>query len=141
MHGSCWLYPRRESLRAAAFCILPILASGSIAHAQLPNAAQRAVEEAKNIPEQRSPWNGRLACRALDPLNFSGPLWESLTGIKIKVVEVPLPEVFSKIMLEYRSGNRQFRRRRRGSFVDAGSGPGWRAGAAGSIYRQIRLSR
>ena len=36
-------------------------------------------------------WEAGL--QSLDPLNFSGPRWEKLTGIKIKVIEVPTAEM------------------------------------------------
>jgi len=35
-----------------------------------------------------------------------GPLWEKETGCKVKVVEVPTAEMFTKIMQEYRGGHR-----------------------------------
>src|SRR5262245_61214767 len=66
------------------------------------SAAERAVEEAKKFAGTTLVVEWQSGLQALDPLNFSGPLWESLTGVKIKVVEVPLAEAFSKIMLEYR---------------------------------------
>ena len=47
-------------------------------------------------------WEAGL--QSLDPLNFSGPKWEELTGIKVKVVEVPIAEMFTKIMQDYRAG-------------------------------------
>jgi len=47
-------------------------------------------------------WEAGL--QSLDPLNFSGPKWEALTGIKVKVVEVQTAEMFTKIMQEYRAG-------------------------------------
>src|SRR5207247_2582874 len=47
-------------------------------------------------------WEAGL--QSLDPLNFSGPLWEKETGCKVKVVEVPTAEMFTKIMQEYRAG-------------------------------------
>lgn len=71
-------------------------------------AAQRAVEGAKKYAGITLTIEYQAGLQALDPLNYSGPLWEKLTGIKIKVVEVPLPEVFSKIMLDYRSGGGGF---------------------------------
>jgi multiple sugar transport system substrate-binding protein len=39
--------------------------------------------------------------QALDPRNFSGPLFESLTGIKSTVVELPNPEMYSKPVAEH----------------------------------------
>lgn len=77
-------------------------------HAQEPGAAQRAVLEAKKYAGITLTLEWQAGLQALDPLNFSGPLWESLTGIKIKVVEIPLPEVFSKVLLDYRSGTGSF---------------------------------
>jgi len=47
-------------------------------------------------------WEAGL--QSLDPLNFSGPLWEKETGCKVKVVEVPTSEMFTKIMQEFRAG-------------------------------------
>jgi multiple sugar transport system substrate-binding protein len=47
-------------------------------------------------------WEAGL--QALDPLNFSGPLWAELTGIEINVVEIPFDEMFPKTMAEFRAG-------------------------------------
>ncbi len=89
-------------LTALALALMQIL--GSIAHAQGVTAAQRAVQEAKRYSGITLTLEWQAGLQSLDPLNFSGPLWESLTGIKIKVVEIPLAEVFSKVMLDHRSG-------------------------------------
>lgn len=77
-------------------------ASASVAAAQ--SADEIAVEAAKQYAgaEITIVWEAGL--QALDPLNFSGPKWEELTGIKVKVVEVPTEEMFTKIMQEYRAG-------------------------------------
>lgn len=72
------------------------------------SAGQRAAEEAKKYAGSTITLEWQAGLQALDPLNYAGPLWESLTGIKVKVVEVPLAEVFSKIMLEYRAGTGAF---------------------------------
>ena len=72
------------------------------------SAAQIAVDAAKKYAGTTITVEWQAGLQALDPLNFSGPLWERLTGIKIKVVEVPLAEAFSKIMLDYRSGSGGF---------------------------------
>lgn len=82
--------------------------TGSVAFAQGQSAAQKAVEEAKRYSGTTLTLEWQAGLQSLDPLNYSGPLWEKLTGIKIKVVEIPLSEVFSKIMLEYRSGGGGF---------------------------------
>jgi multiple sugar transport system substrate-binding protein len=73
--------------------------------AQAQSAAQKAVDAAKKICNGKTitiVWEAGL--QSLDPLNFSGPKWEKETGCKIKVVEVPTAEMFTKIMQEYRAG-------------------------------------
>jgi len=91
----------RRGLLAAA---LVLAASPSIAMAQSNNAADIAVEAAKKYAgtEISIVWEAGL--QSLDPLNYSGPKWEKLTGIKVKVVEVPTDQMFTKIMQDYRSG-------------------------------------
>ena len=69
------------------------------------SAAQRAVDAAKKICAGKTitiVWEAGL--QSLDPNNFSGPKWEQVTGCKVKVVEVPTAEMFTKIMQEYRAG-------------------------------------
>lgn len=75
---------------------------GTAAYAQ--SAADRAVDAAKKHAgtEISIVWEAGL--QALDPLNFSGPKWEQLTGIKVKVIEVPTSEMFTKILQEHRAG-------------------------------------
>jgi len=107
MRGPCLLFSGHACLRAAAVSVFFVFTVGSIT-CQAQSAAQRAVDEAKKYSGTTLTLEWQAGLQALDPLNFSGPLWESLTGIKIKVVEVPLPEVFSKIMLDYRSGTGSF---------------------------------
>ena len=70
------------------------------------SAAQIAVEAAKPLCQGGKTitivWEAGL--QSLDPLNFSGPKWEQETGCKVKVIEVPTAEMFTKIMQEYRAG-------------------------------------
>lgn len=68
------------------------------------SAADRAVEAAKQYAgtEISIVWEAGL--QSLDPLNFSGPKWEELTGIKVNVIEVPTAEMFTKILQEHRAG-------------------------------------
>ena len=68
------------------------------------SAAERAVKEAQKYKGQTITIVWEAGLQALDPLNYSGPKWEELTGIKVKVVEVPTAEMFTKIMQEYRAG-------------------------------------
>jgi len=79
------------------------VASAGVAGAQ--NGAKTAVEAAKKICAGKTitiVWEAGL--QSLDPTQFSGPLWEKETGCKVKVVEVPTAEMFTKIMQEYRAG-------------------------------------
>ena len=87
---------------ALAAAIVTVMGGASIANAQ--SAAERAVDEAQQYRGTtiNIVWEGGL--QALDPLNFSGPKWEELTGIHVNVVEVPGGEMFTKIMQDYRGG-------------------------------------
>ena len=82
---------RRQLMVGASLAAL----SPSLAFAQAKNAAEIAVEAAKKYSgtEINIVWEAGL--QSLDPLNYSGPKWEQLTGIKVKVVEVPdRPDVY-----------------------------------------------
>lgn len=72
--------------------------------AQTSSPAEQAVEEAKQYAGTTLTITWEAGLQALDPLNFSGPLWEELTGIKINVVEIPFDEMFPKTMAEFRAG-------------------------------------
>jgi multiple sugar transport system substrate-binding protein len=93
---------RRQVPKLAA--LAGILALGAGAQAQDKSAADVAVEAAKQYAGTtlNITWEGGL--QALDPLNYSGPKWEELTGIKINVVEVPINELFTKTLAEHRAG-------------------------------------
>ena len=88
--------------------LLPVIAVSAMAlagPALAQSAAQRAVDAAKKICAGKTitiVWEAGL--QSLDPQNFSGPKWEQLTGCKVKVVEVPTAEMFTKIMQEFRAG-------------------------------------
>ncbi|MEZ5834568.1 MAG: extracellular solute-binding protein [Geminicoccaceae bacterium] len=79
----------------ALLAALPVMAQ---------TAAERAVEAAKQYAgtEITIVWEAGL--QSLDPLNFSGPRWKELTGIDVKVIEVPTAEMFTKILQEHRAG-------------------------------------
>ena len=91
---------RRELLGAVSLLAI----SPRVAFAQAKNAAETAVEAAKQFAgtEINIVWEAGL--QSLDPINYSGPKWEKLTGIKVNVVEVPTDQMFTKIMQDYRSG-------------------------------------
>ena len=79
----------------ALLAALPVMAQ---------TAAERAVEAARQYAgtEITIVWEAGL--QSLDPLNFSGPRWKELTGIDVKVIEVPTAEMFTKILQEHRAG-------------------------------------
>ncbi len=68
-------------------------------------AAKAAVEAAKQFSGSEITIVWEAGLQSLDPLNFSGPLWEKETGIKVKVIEVPVAEMFTKILQEHRAGS------------------------------------
>ncbi len=68
------------------------------------DAAQTAVDAAKQFSGQTISIVWEAGLQALDPLNFSGPKWKELTGIEVKVVEVSTAEMFTKILQDYKSG-------------------------------------
>ncbi|MBC7485025.1 MAG: extracellular solute-binding protein, partial [Rhizobacter sp.] len=90
---------RRKVLSATSLALL----APSLSFAQSKNAAEIAVEAAKKYAgtEISIVWEAGL--QSLDPLKYSGPKWEKLTGIKVKVVEVPTDQMFTKIMQDFRA--------------------------------------
>src|SRR6478609_11617161 len=92
-------------VRASSLALLALVTLVWSGGAAAQSAAQRAVDAAKKQCAGKTitiVWEAGL--QSLDPLNFSGPKWEQLTGCKVKVVEVPTAEMFTKIMQEYRAG-------------------------------------
>ncbi len=88
---------------AAGLAGATLLALGSGA-AWAESAAEIAVREAQQYSGTTINVQWEAGLQALDPKNFSGPLWEELTGIKVNVIEVPVNEAFTKIMQEHRGG-------------------------------------
>ncbi len=82
--------------------VLAALALAGPAFAQ--SAADKAVEAAKQYSGTTITIVWEAGLQSLDPLNFSGPKWKELTGIDVKVVEVPTAEMFTKILQEHRAG-------------------------------------
>ena len=62
------------------------------------NAANQAVEAAKQYAGTTLNVLYEAGLQPLDPKNFTGPLWEELTGIKINVIESPVDQMFTKTM-------------------------------------------
>jgi hypothetical protein len=76
---------RKSDLLAGSLALL----ISSAASAQEKDAADVAVEAAKQYAGTTINIVWEAGLQSLDPLNYSGPKWEQLTGIKVKVVEVP----------------------------------------------------
>src|SRR5215207_11485381 len=64
-------------------------------------SAFRAIEAAKQYAGVTLNMTYEVGLQALDPRNFSGPLWEQLTGIKSNVVELTNPDQYSKPVAEH----------------------------------------
>jgi multiple sugar transport system substrate-binding protein len=64
-------------------------------------SAFRAVQAAKQYSGVTLNVTYESGLQALDPRNFSGPVWESLTGIKTDVIELSHPDQYSKPIAEH----------------------------------------
>jgi len=63
--------------------------------------ATTAVNAAKAYSGQKITMTYESGLQALDPKNFSGPLWKKLTGVDWAVVEAPFPQLYSKAIAEH----------------------------------------
>lgn len=68
-------------------------------------SAYRAVAAAKQFSGTTLNMTYEAGLQALDPRNFSGPMWEQLTGIKSNVVELSNPDQYSKAVAEHIAGS------------------------------------
>ena len=89
------------SVIAATASVILSLSSATLAQ----SAAERAVEAAKQYSGITLNVFYEAGLQPLDPKNFTGPMWEELTGIKINVIEAPLDQMFTKIMQAHRAGS------------------------------------
>jgi multiple sugar transport system substrate-binding protein len=64
-------------------------------------SAYRATQAAKQFSGITLNMTYEVGLQALDPRNFSGPLWEQLTGIKSNVIELTNPDQYSKPVAEH----------------------------------------
>ncbi len=92
--------PIAKSLLGIAAASVMVLAATT---ASAQSAADRAVEAAKQFSGTTLNVLYEAGLQPLDPKTFTGPLWEELTGIKINVIESPLPELFTKTMQAHRA--------------------------------------
>lgn len=68
-------------------------------------SAFRAVAAAKTHSGVTLNMTYEAGLQALDPRNFSGPMWEQLTGMKSNVVELSNPDQYSKAVAEHIAGS------------------------------------
>jgi multiple sugar transport system substrate-binding protein len=66
--------------------------------------AVSAVNAAKKFKGITLTKTNESGLQALDDHNFTGPLWEKLTGIKVKVIESPFAQIYSKVIAEHIAG-------------------------------------
>ena len=92
---------RRTMMAATAMIAGLSMAGGALAQ----SAAERAVEAAKQYSGITLNVFYEAGLQPLDPKNFTGPMWEELTGIKINVIESPLAEMFTKTIQAHRAGS------------------------------------
>lgn len=93
---------------AAPVAEQPAAESGDAAEAAAPvtgSSADAAVEAAKQYAGVTLNITWEAGLQAQDPLLFSGPKWEELTGIKINVIEVPFTDLYSKAVAEHLAGS------------------------------------
>ncbi|MDE3175147.1 MAG: extracellular solute-binding protein [Pseudomonadota bacterium] len=66
-------------------------------------SAFRAVQAAQKYRDKGVTLNltYEAGLQALEPKNFSGPLWQALTGVNFNVVELPHPDQYSKPIAEH----------------------------------------
>ena len=85
------------SILRTTLCVSAVaLAAGQAPLAAAQSAAERAVEAAQQYAGSTITITYEAGLQALDPLNFSGPMWEELTGIESRVIEIPINELFTK---------------------------------------------
>jgi multiple sugar transport system substrate-binding protein len=64
-------------------------------------SAYRAVQAAKKFQNVTLNVTYEAGLQALEPRNFSGPLWQQLTGAAHNVIELPHPDQYSKPIAEH----------------------------------------
>ena len=69
------------------------------------NSAYRAVQAGKQYQGATLNMTYESGLQALEPRNFSGPLWQDLTGIGFNVEELPHPDQYSKPIAEHIAGS------------------------------------
>src|SRR5438874_6085843 len=68
------------------------------------DAAGKAIEAAKQFAGTTITVTAEAGLQALLDTQYAAPEWEKLTGIKVKVVELPFEEIYPKTILEHQTG-------------------------------------
>lgn len=68
-------------------------------------SAFRAAKAAKQLSKVTINNTYEAGLQALDPRNFSGPLWEQVSGMKLNAVELAHPDLYSKPIAEHIAGS------------------------------------
>lgn len=67
-------------------------------------SAARAIELAKKHAGTTLNVTYESGLQPQDPLLFSGPEFERLTGVKVNIIETPFPDLFSKAVADHQAG-------------------------------------
>ena len=84
------------------------LAWGAAQTALAESAGERAANAAKQYSGSSLALHFSAGLMAMEPKEFSGPLWEELTGINVEVIETSNEDLFAKTMAEHRAGTGAF---------------------------------
>lgn len=79
------------------------LSVGSIHAALAQNAAEKAVEAAKEYSGTTINTLEEAGLMAMLGQSVTGPKWEELTGVNVNIAEAPYVELFPKTMIEHKS--------------------------------------
>jgi multiple sugar transport system substrate-binding protein len=85
-------------------------AAAMVASTESPvdGSAYRAVQAAKHYAGIELTMTSERGLQALDPRNFSGPMWEQLSGIRTIVFELLHPDLYSKAITEHIARSRAY---------------------------------
>ena len=108
-----------KTSRYVCAAVVALGVSFGAAAAQAEDAADRAIEAAKQFSGTTINTLEEAGLMAMLGQNFTGPQWEELTGIEVKVSESPYVELFPKTMIEHRG--------RTGAFDMLTISPAWLA--------------
>ena len=96
MSSNCWA--------ATIGVAVALMCSATGVSVAQEDAAAKAVEAAKQFAGSTITVVAEAGLQALLDTQYTGPEWEKLTGIKVKVVELPFEEIYPKTLLEKQAG-------------------------------------